>query len=374
MTVTPTYPARLISLLLALSLVVVAVTHIPSSADARQMDPDVPHTGEATPPASPAATPVIGPLATPRSYASPIADEIVVPDTREQQLAEELLENEYGVYGFVVLEQDGTFVASIHSRTPFVTASLYKLLVMATIYSHIENGWLAEDDTITLQGWMFQDGGDNYFSPASIGSAITITELIFAMGAYSSNVAARSLLTLTSPTELRNTAFVIGMTDTYLFVDPRTQLHWPPQPAPDAPADEVEVAREYLEGQAQEGPVNLTTPLDMARYQLAIVNDTLISPWVSEQVANVLLRQAIRDRIPALLDGSVTTLNKPGNLLEAVNDVGVIFLPNGPRAVAILAEAVPNDEWATQVEQRLAYIATGWASTGQPIAWIREES
>ena len=41
-------------------------------------------------------------------------------------------------------------------------------------------------------------------------------------------------------------------------------------------------AVDYLEASAaEEGTVNISTPLDMARYQLAVINDTLISPWVS---------------------------------------------------------------------------------------------
>ncbi|CAN0363867.1 unnamed protein product, partial [Phaeothamnion confervicola] len=87
---------------------------------------------------------------------------------------------------------------------------------------------------------------------------------------------------------------------------------------------------------------------------------TLISPWISEQVANILLDQAIRDRIPYFLDGEVTTLDKPGNLEDAVNDVGVIFLPEGARAVALMAQAVPDEDWTTWIEQRLALIAAGY--------------
>jgi hypothetical protein len=111
----------------------------------------------------------------------------------------------------------------------------------------------------------------------------------------------------------------------------------------------------------------------MAKYGIAIANDTLLSPWVSEQVANVLLDQAIRDRIPALLDGDVLTINKPGNLPDAVNDVGVLYLPDGPRAVATLSLAVPNTDRATEIEQQLAVIATGWAGSPVVAPW-REDA
>ena len=82
--------------------------------------------------------------------------------------------------------------------------------------------------------------------------------------------------------------------------------------------------------------------------------------------------QAIRDRIPALIDGDVFIINKPGNLIDVVNDVGVLYLPTGPRAVALMSEAVPDWEQATAVEQYLALIATGWVDDAPTSLWTRE--
>lgn len=73
------------------------------------------------------------------------------------------------------------------------------------------------------------------------------------------------------------------------------------------------------------------------------------------------MANAIRDRIPALLDGEVLTLDKPGNLEDAVNDVGVIFLDSGPRPVALMAMGVPDEDWTTWIEQRLALVAAGYS-------------
>jgi beta-lactamase class A len=295
-----------------------------------------------------------------------------MPDTPEQHLAQEYLAEEPGVYGFVVLEADGSLVVSINSKTPFVTASLYKLILMADIFQRVEMGTISLDDTIPLPSHAFIEGMDNYFTWDQIGAPITVREYLFAVGAWSSNVAARTLLDLTSPGALRNTALAIGMTDTYLFVSLNEVPDWPPAPGIDAPPEEFDLALACVEESAMEGPVNITTPLDMARYQIAIANDTLLSPWVSEQVALVLQDQAIRDRIPALLDGSVFVINKPGNLVDVVNDVGVLFLPGGPRAIAVLSEAIPNWERATAVEQYLALIATGWVEYIPTAIWVRE--
>ena len=313
----------------------------------------------ARPPASatPAATPILA-LAGALASLDPLPA-LVPPDSPEHHRAGELLAGEPGVYGFVVLDADGTVVASHNSRTPFIAASLYKLILMADIFHRIERGEFTEDATIVLDEHTFDDDGDMYFSFEDLGMAFPLEEYLYAVGAYSSNAAARTLMTLTTPETLRATALAIGMEQTYLFTDPTQLPFWPPAEAPDASPDDVALARLYLELSAEEGPVNVTTPLDMARYQLALANGTLISPWVSAQIAAILEDQLIRDRIPFYLGEEIRVLNKPGNLEDAVNDVGVIYLPQGPRAVAVLAQAVPDTDRATMIEQRLALIASG---------------
>ncbi|HWV36414.1 MAG TPA: hypothetical protein VNZ55_12330, partial [Thermomicrobiales bacterium] len=54
-----------------------------------------------------------------------------LPDTPEQARAAELIAGEPGVYGFVVLDDSGAIVMSHNGTTPFITASTYKLILMA---------------------------------------------------------------------------------------------------------------------------------------------------------------------------------------------------------------------------------------------------
>ena len=106
--------------------------------------------------------------------------------------------------------------------------------------------------------------------------------------------------------------------------------------------------------------MNITTPFDMATYMQKLSTNTLISPFVSEQIMSILEEQLIRDRIPLLLPEGYEAIDKPGNLDDVVNDVGFITLPSGEiRPLALLSLNVPDDDHATQVEQRLALIAAG---------------
>ncbi|MGC4108428.1 MAG: serine hydrolase [Thermomicrobiales bacterium] len=333
------------------------VPHLPTAADQPRPISSPIATPHITPPP---ATSLASPIATPSSVslAQPVTE---IPQTTEQQLAANLVANEVGIYGVVVLEKDGTVVVSINGTTPFITASTYKLIVMADILHKVEQGELALDDWFELTDYNYGGGLDNYFTTDQIGMSFPVEEFLIGVGVYSSNASAHTLLDLTSADSLNATAQMIGMDRTHLFASIGDLPWWPPEPAIDSTKEELDAAVAYLEGEFALGLVNVSTPLDMARYNLAIINDTLISPWVSEQVANILLGQAIRDRIPYFLDGDVTTLDKPGNLEDAVNDVGVIFLPEGARPVALMAQAVPDEDWTTWIEQRLALIAAGYS-------------
>lgn len=329
--------------------------------------------GQNKPPASePAATEVsdIAQLVTPIFTVPPTSTPTIpptpefiedIPTSPEQQAMTGLLQNEQGVYGVVVLGQDGRIIVSHNAHLPFVTASTYKLVVMADILDKIEQGELSLQQTYVLEPALFvAGGGDMYFSNDDAGTEATLEDLLFAAGAYSSNVAGLTMLTLTTPESLRQTAEKIGMHDTWILSDPETLPIWPPSPAADTTQTDADAARAYIEESAQLGPVNISTPFDMATYMRALANGTLISSFVSDHIHDILDDQLIRDRLPYLQPAGVKVIDKPGNLEDVVNDTGILYLPDGQiRSAALLSLAVPNDDHATQVEQRLGLIAAG---------------
>ncbi|HET9662228.1 MAG TPA: serine hydrolase [Thermomicrobiales bacterium] len=301
------------------------------------------------------------PIPTPTPTVPPTPEFIDgAPTSPEQIAATNLLQGEAGVYGVAVLGSDGRLIVSHNAHLPFVTASTYKLVVIADILSKVEKGELSLDQTYTLDPALFAaGGGDMYFANSDAGSEATLQDLLFAAGAYSSNVAGLTMLTLTTPESLRQTAEAIGMHETWILSDPATLPIWPPTSAPDATQADADAARAYIEDSAQLGPVNISTPFDMATYMLELSNNSLISPFVSEQILEILKGNLIRDRLPYLQPAGVTVVDKPGNLEDVVNDVGILYLPDGTvRTAALLSLGVPDDDHATQVEQRLALIAS----------------
>ncbi len=314
-------------------------------------------TPEPTATDTPLPTNTSEPTNTPQPYSDDWPPELA-------SVANALIDQEDGVYGVVILDHDGSVLYSRNSTVPFITASLYKLVVMADILKRVEYGEISLDEEILLESALFEEGldGDTYFTVGDVGTTATIRELLYAVGDYSSNVSARSLLRYTNWQSLTETARQSGMEQTYFYVDPTTTSFWPPAPGPDSTAEELDTAWRYIQENFEAaGPVNLTTAKDMAAYQFGLINGTVVSPYVSAQILSILRLQEIDDRIPVLLDDQFSVAHKPGNLIHAVHDVGVIFTPGEPRVLSALSEGLIWDGRAHEVIQRLALIAVGRA-------------
>ena len=112
----------------------------------------------------------------------------------------------------------GKLIATHNAHLPFVTASTYKLILIADILRKVEAGELSLTQTFQLEGALFdQGGGDMYFSTTEADTKATLEDLLFAAGAYSSNVAGLTMLKLTTLESLRQTAELIGMNETWIL-------------------------------------------------------------------------------------------------------------------------------------------------------------
>jgi len=272
-----------------------------------------------------------------------------------------LLGDNGGVYGILMTKSDGTVLFSKNSVTPFVSASLYKLVLLADLYRKINAGTLDRAKELTVQQSDFDpdNGEDSYFTPESVGQSLTIERLLFAAGAYSSNVAAKMLLTQTDSVSLNNETVLLGMTGTHLFVKPGQLPGWPPTAAPDSTDSDVATAVAFDVGNAAGNSTNLTTPADMARYFQLLLAGKVVSKAASAQILDILKTQMIDDRFPVLLPPYAEMAHKTGNLDYVVHDVGVIYAPAGPVILIAMVEADSDDNIPTLIEQRLALIAYG---------------
>jgi beta-lactamase class A len=259
-----------------------------------------------------------------------------------------------GVYGVVVLDPNAATLYSHNATVPFVAASLYKLPLMAHIHKLAKLGMIDLTDTMVLDEWFWSEGTDSFYDHDWLGAAVTIEELLFAVGAWSSNVAAWALATLVYWPDVQATAREIGMTDTWMFVTTPELAAWPPFPGDSDRLDSMATASGFIDAIYGGSPVMITTPRDIATFFAGLIAGKVVSLKASWDILSVLSRQAIGDRFPALLPERAWLAHKTGNLPQVVHDAGIIYTASGPAIVVGMSEAMP-DEWvAINALQQLA--------------------
>lgn len=279
--------------------------------------------------------------------------------------AASLLFHEEGVYGVVFMETNGTVLYKHNADLPFVAASLYKLILMVDIYSRRERGEIAFTDLVTLQQEdfsIFEDPDqveDTYFLSGSVGMQVPVSELMEALIAYSSNVAARAFLRMTNTINLNHIAQDMGMIDTHILVNLEEISPWPSETLATVNQTQKDEALEFVDLWGEEGVINITTPADIATFFLQLTNRELISEAVSAEMEDLLARQQFVNRIPALLPEGTRCAHKTGNLEEVVHDAGIVYGENGPTVLVALSEDVLDEDRAAAIIQRLGLIAYG---------------
>lgn len=295
---------------------------------------------------------------------TPIASQSVAAQAVDvAKLASKLLQLEPGVYGVVLMQPDGTVIFKQNANLPFVTASLYKLIVMVDFYRSREFGEIDFEQWVTLEESFFSvfegDEEDVTYDSSMVGFEVQISELLFNMITLSSNVAARALLSLTTSEVLNEIAANLGMSSTHLLLELKDVSPWPPESINGDNPAASEAALRFVAQMGEEGPISITTPADIATFFMELVNREIVSPDASDEMLSLLEQQEINDRLPALLPEGTVCAHKTGDLNNVVHDAGIVYGEAGPTIVTVLSEAVPDHERTIRVIQCLGLIAYG---------------
>ncbi|CAN5706965.1 N/A [soil metagenome] len=309
-------------------------------------------------------TGAVGFAAVSTGFATPIGARMgAAQDVDVAKLVSNLLQLEQGVYGVVLMQPDGQVIFKQNANLPFVTASLYKLIVMVDFYRSREFGEIDFEQWVVLEERFFSvfegDDEDVIYDSSMVGVEVQISELLFNMITLSSNVAARALLSMTAPEVLNEIATNLGMSSTHLLLELKDVSPWPPESiSGDNPAATEEALR-FVAQQGDAGVVNITTPADIATFFMELANREIVSPEASDEMLALLEQQGINDRLPALLPEGTVCAHKTGDLINVVHDAGIVYGENGPMIVTVLSEAVPDHEHTIRVIQCLGLIAYG---------------
>lgn len=260
-----------------------------------------------------------------------------------------MLVGEPGVYGVVVVGDEGKTLYARDADAPFVAASLYKLVLMVAIEAAAEAGDLTLDEEVLVEGfgWMtIEEALDRSITQSNNETALALWEVV---GAEAINGAAAEL----------------GMDDTCVACETAALPGWPA-----ATVGGGDRAAAFVLDASTLGWINLTTPRDVARFYGLLLDGEVVDRRFSARMLRMLERQEVNDRFPVLLPSGTGIAHKTGNLPGVVHDAGVIETPAGPVVLVALSQDVPDECRAVLVLRRVAalvFAAHGGDAPTEPV-------
>jgi beta-lactamase class A len=193
-------------------------------------------------------------------------------------------------------------------QEPVITASLYKLGVLAEAERRVETGDLHYSDPVTIEPEDVTEDG----SFEDSGVTLTLDEALEAMITISDNGAALALWHILGGSNIDATLTKAGMPDFHVAFD--------------------------------DSEDNVATPRAIGTFFTLLAKRQLISPAASDRMLARLERQQINNRLPAQLPPGVVVAHKTGNLPGLTHDAGIIYTKSGPRVVVAMTWDTSDDE------------------------------
>ena len=239
----------------------------------------------------------------------PTATPLPTPIQTEAQLAyvvAQAMDHATGTYGLAIknLQTGESFYANEH--VPFDAASLYKLWIMAAVYSEIDAGRMNESmvlsaDIPTLNATF--NISSNNAERTDGGVSLTVADALNRMITVSDNYAALLLGYHVTFEEVKRYLHDHGLYESIL------------------------------------GSRNTITALDASLFYEKLYNGELASSLSTAKMFDLLIKQELNDQIPRYLPADVVVAHKTGALAGVNHDAGMILGAPGNYIIVILSNS-----------------------------------
>ncbi|MHB1417645.1 MAG: serine hydrolase [Chloroflexota bacterium] len=216
-----------------------------------------------------------------------------------------------GNFGVAVKNLATGELATYNADRQFEAASLYKLNLMYGAFEQVKLGKLSFSDKMTISekaAYGYGDG-DPTMEP---GEEITVWEAVERAITVSDNTCAHALLEKLPIWEINQSFQRLGLKQTEINNGTRT------------------------------------SPIDMLRLMELIATGQALSREDSLAMLKPLLQQQVNDRLPVFLPEGVPIAHKTGNLDGLRHDVGIVYAPTGPYAIAVLLGGLPEEHTGSE--------------------------
>jgi len=230
----------------------------------------------------------------------------------------------------------------------FPTASVVKLPLLVTLYEDAIAGRIDLSERVTYR----EDtkvAGSGVLQFLDDGLNPTLRDLAVLMMSVSDNTATDLLFDRVGKARIESTMGRLGLESIRVPFDIREMLMELVDMDHTQPGGYDEL-RNLLRLSAGSGGRSMipeqadrTTPADMCRLLELIESRAILDPESCTAIIELLKRIQSATRIPGLLPKGTVVAHKTGSYRRLRNDVGIVYAPNGPYAVALFARELARD-------------------------------
>ena len=230
----------------------------------------------------------------------------------------------------------------------FPTASVIKLPLLVTLYEDAIAGRIDLSERVTYR----EDtrvAGSGVLQFLDDGLNPTLRDLAVLMMSVSDNTATDLLFDRVGKTRIESTMGRLGLESIRAPFDIREMLMELVDMDHTQPGGYDELRR-LLRLSAGSGGRSMipeqadrATPADMCRLLELIESRAILDPDSCTAIVELLKRIQSATRIPGLLPKGTVVAHKTGSYRRLRNDVGIVYAPNGPYAVALFARELARD-------------------------------
>ena len=219
-----------------------------------------------------------------------------------------------GHVGIAVKDLQTGLMTSVNADANMPAASTIKIPVMVEVFRQMQLGRFDLNRVMTLLGRDRDDGYGDLMDARS-GSRYPVASLLRAMIDNSDNTATNMLIRLVGRTNVNHTMTDLGLRDTRLGDDIRSEGN-------------IRSLR--------------SSPADMVKLLESMAHDRLVDPWSSRAMIAILAGQRHNGLIPAPLPSGMQIAHKTGTLHDTHNDVGIVYLHGEPYVIAVMTTQLPT--------------------------------
>ena len=231
----------------------------------------------------------------------------------------------------------------------YFTASTFKVPILVELYRQVDMGIVDPSARLELTD-ADRSPGSGVLKELASGLRPTVRDLATLMIIISDNTATDMLYRLVGPDRLDKTMRDLGLHQTSLPMSCRDLLYSMYGVDTDDVFEGIRLVADALahgrvvagsDGLSEERS-DVSSPRDMVRLLEMLYRGELLSEPSTAAVMDILERQQAATIMPYGLPPGARTAHKTGGVTGVRCDVGIVFAPSGPYAIALMAKQVTD--------------------------------